>query len=125
MALMYQLNGSDLKVTFVDGDLQGKKSLIVEDTTLGGAVQSFSGDQITATETAYGSAVTVPLNVTVDSGGRFFTLFIPKFGGPFRARSISTAGLVTTKRGPVEVPALETTNYRGLELAGTVSTIDT
>lgn len=125
MAFMYQLSGTGVNVTYVDHDLRGKKSLIIEETAIHGGVHSFAGDQITATETTYGSAITVLLNVSIDSGSRLFTLFIPKFGGAFRARPVSTAALITTKRGPVESPALETTNYRGFELTGTVSAIDT
>ena len=125
MALLYQLSGPGFHVTYVDSDLAGKPSLIIEDTSFGGTIHSFSGDQVVPGETSYGSTVTVALDVTIDSGSRLFTLFIPKFGGAFRVRPVSTAALVTTKRGPVELPALETTNYRGFEVTGTVAAVET
>jgi hypothetical protein len=125
MALSYELEDKNVQVSYVDSNIGGKKQLTIVENGISGGVHSFSDGQITSTDTVFGQAVTVTLKVSIDSGNRLFTLFIPKLAGAFRARPLSTVALLTTNRGVVSAPELTSRNYEALDLTGTVSTIDT
>jgi len=62
---------------------------------------SFSGDQIRVTESPLGNLVTVTTDMTTDTGGTTFTLVVPTVALVGPSLSISTFGVTTTHRGPV------------------------
>ena len=126
MSLDYELENDELHVSYVDGDLQGKKQLTITEKGVSGSVQHFADGDITQSESIFGDSVTVTLKITIDGGSRLFTLFLPKLaGGVPRAKPVSTVALLTTNAGPVAAPNLRSRSYQAMTLSGVVAAIDT
>lgn len=100
---LYVLSGGGIHVTYSTTGLQGQPHL-----TYSSAFQShtFSGNQITTTQTPIGTLVTVTIHMTVDSGSTTFTLLVPvvNLNSPTDIVHITTEGVTTHHRFSV-IPA--------------------
>jgi hypothetical protein len=107
---LYVLSGQGLDITYSTTSFDGKPRFTYHDTT---QLQQFTGDEISATDSPFGT-------LTVDLGNTTFTLVLPRVnlqGG--RGHSICTIGVTTLNRtmlgsiGHAQMTSYHVTTLRG------------
>jgi len=89
--------------------------------TDGPNVKEFSSNEITTNETALGSLVSVPLVMTVDTGGEKFAFFLPQLQVSMgKTEEFITVGIHEKFSGP---DSLNPPSWRSIELHGTAQTV--
>jgi hypothetical protein len=117
---LYQLQGAGIYITYSTGGFGSKLNFTYQDAN---GSRSFSGDQITVTQTPIGNVVTVTIRLTVDTGSTSFSVLIPNvnLAGPNQAAPVDTVGITTIHRFSI-VPTFDrgqTELYQFTPLSGT------
>ena len=85
--------------------------------------KSFTAAQVATDSTALGSLVSVPLLVTVDTGGERFGFYLPQLDVPPGAsEDFSTIGIYERFGGPDSFPR-RPSSWRCIEVRGTAQTV--
>jgi len=102
---LYQLHGKGLCVTYSTTSIEGRPRFSYQDSQEN---KSFSGDEITVTQSPIGALVTVVIRVVPDAGSTSFSVLIPLVNLSSSAPSapISTDGITTVHRSSI-APALD------------------
>lgn len=89
----------------------------------GAEVKTFKNNEITTNDTALGSLVSIPLLLTVDTGGERFGFFLPQIDVPMgQTADFKTVGVREKFGGPDSIPHAAPT-WRCVELRGTAQTV--
>ncbi|MFO0762949.1 MAG: hypothetical protein U0359_41320 [Byssovorax sp.] len=116
---LYQLQGSNLHITYSTSGIDGKAHFTYQDAH---QTLSFRGDEIRTQETEIGMLVSVSLRRTVDTGSTTFTVLIPTVRlDQGHSAPVSTEGITTIHRFSV-IPAFnkgQTELYNVAGLRGT------
>jgi hypothetical protein len=117
---LFDLRGPGVTVNYAASSLDGRPRLTY---TAGGKTLNFSGDEITAADTALGTLVTVQIAATPDLSTTTFTVVIPRINvDPGQAAQVRTQGITTVERTSIGGPALvrgQLQTYRVTSLWGT------
>ena len=99
-ANLYDLYGTNLRVTYSSTGIDGKPHFLYQDQT---QALSFTGDEIRTAKSEIGTLVTVSISRTVDTGFTSFTLVVPSVDlDQSRQATITTLGITTMHRaGPI------------------------
>ena len=121
MANKFTLRGHQVDVSYTIGANPSLPALIYQDGTIS---KDFLPNAIHTDPTDLGNLVTVPLEVTIDSGGTTFSVFLPTFDVP-RGQSVEfkTIGIYKEVRGPVILPAQQKVTWRTIQMYGTAETV--
>ena len=94
---LFQLSGHGIHITYSTTGMAGKPGLTYQDAH---GSHSFTGAQITSTETPIGSLVTVTLQMTTDRGSTTFSILVPriKVAGPNQSVPIRTEAITTVHK---------------------------
>jgi hypothetical protein len=116
----FVLKGSGVEVDYTIGATIGLPSLIYVD---GAFEKTFTAPEILTDNTGLGELVSVPLILTVDTGGERFGFFLP-FIDVARGHTahFHTIGVYETFSGPNSVPHRPST-WRCIELSGTAQSV--
>lgn len=121
MANKFTLNGHHVDVSYTIGANPSLPALTYQDEALS---KDFLPNAIHTDPTDLGNLVTVALEVTIDSGGTTFSVFLPTFDVP-RGQSVEfkTIGIYKEVRGPVILPAQQKVTWRTIQMYGTAETV--
>jgi hypothetical protein len=121
MANKFTLKGHHVDVSYTIGANPSLPALTYQDETIS---KDFQPDAIHTDPTSLGNLVTVALEVTIDSGGTTFSIFLPTFDVP-RGQSVEfkTIGIYKEVRGPVILPAQQMVTWRTIQMYGTAETV--
>lgn len=107
---LYQLHGRGLSVSFSTTSFEGRPRFSYQDSQ---GTKTFSGDEITLTQSPIGTLATVVIQVVPDAGSTTFTLLIPTVNlannpppAAVPPAPIRTDGITTVTRGSI-APALD------------------
>jgi hypothetical protein len=118
MAIIYELHTlpiGGIQIEYTEGG-----SFVYREGTLN---KTFTAAEVTTNSTGLGTLVSVPLLLTIDTGGRRFGVFLPGTDlSPGQSASVSTVGVTESFSGPDSFPRRLTT-WSCVSLQGTV--IDT
>jgi hypothetical protein len=116
----FVLKGPGVEVDYTIGATPGLPALVY---TAGAFHKSFTSSQILTNDTGLGELVSVPLILTIDTGGERFGFFLP-FIDVARGQTAHffTVGVYETFSGPDSIPHRPST-WRCIELAGTAQSI--
>ncbi|HUB45243.1 MAG TPA: DUF1843 domain-containing protein [Acetobacteraceae bacterium] len=116
MAIIYNLSTSAIggvQVQYTEGG-----SFVYTEGTL---TKTFTSAEVTTDSTGLGTLVSVPLLLTIDTGGSRFGVFLPTVElSPGQTASVTTVGVTETFSGPDSFPRRPTT-WRCMALQGTVT----
>jgi hypothetical protein len=116
----FVLKHHQIEVDYTIGITPGLPALIYKD---GPDVKTFQTGEITTSETALGSFVSVPLVKTIDTGGESFGFFLPQLTVPSgQTEDFSTAGIFEKFSGPDSIPP-RPPSWSCIELHGTAQTV--
>jgi hypothetical protein len=118
----FVLKGSGVEVDYTIGITPGLPALIYTDGAFQKSFTSLSG-QIVSNDTGLGELVSVPLILTIDTGGERFGFFLP-FIDVARGQKahFHTVGIYETFGGPDSIPHRPST-WRCIEMAGTAESV--
>jgi hypothetical protein len=120
MANKFVLKGSGVEVDYTIGITPGLPALIYTD---GAFQKSFTSSQIRSDDTGLGELVSIPLIVSIDTGGVRFGFFLPSIDVPKGQTAIfRTVGVYETFSGPDSIPHRPST-WRCIEMVGTAQTV--
>jgi hypothetical protein len=115
------LRHHDITVEYTVGITPGIPALTYSDGN--SPAVNFTDAEITTNETALGTLVSVPLRLTVDTGGERFGFFLPQLDVPDgQAGYFETAGVYETFSGPDSFPQLPP-SWRAIEMHGTARSV--
>jgi hypothetical protein len=121
MANKFTLKGSGVEVDYTIGANPSFPAFIYKDKTIS---KSFLPSEVHTDPTDLGNLVTVALELTVDTGGTTFSVFLPTFEVPMgKAVKFETIGIYKEVRGPVILPAQQTVTWRTIYMHGTAETV--
>ena len=107
MANRYLLQGNGVHVEYTIGGNPGFTALTY---TEGGNTKNFTPAQITTENTGLGTMVSVPLVLSIDTGGTRFGFFLPEVQVALgQSISVTTVGVTETFSGPDSFPHRATT----------------
>jgi hypothetical protein len=113
MPIIYALSGGGIQIDYTVGS-----SLVFKQ---GGTTKTFTAAEITSDQTGLGTLVSVPLRLTIDTGGSRFGLFLPTVELTVgQSASVTTIGVTETFSGPDSIPRRPTT-WQCVCLEGTVT----
>jgi hypothetical protein len=117
----FVLKHRQIEVEYTIGITPGLPALIYNDGS--SAAKNFTSSEITMDDTALGSLISVPLLITVDTGGERFGFFLPELDVPPRqTENFTTVGVYETFGGPDSFPS-RSPSWRSIELHGTAQTV--
>jgi hypothetical protein len=121
MANKFTLSGHQVDVSYTIGANPSFPALTYQDETIS---KDFLPNAIHTDPTDLGNLVTVALEMTSDSGGTTFSVFLPTFDVP-RGQSVEfkTIGIYKEVRGPVILPAQQKVTWRTIQMYGTAETV--
>jgi hypothetical protein len=121
VANKYVLKGSGVEVEYTIGITPGLPALVYRD---GAFERSFTSAQIQSNDTGLGELVSVPLILSVDTGGERFGFFLPLVQVAARGQTVnfSTVGIYEIFSGPDSVPH-RPSSWRCIEMAGTAQDV--
>jgi hypothetical protein len=121
MANKFTLSGHQVDVSYTIGANPSFPALTYRDETIS---KDFLPNAIHTDPTDLGSLVTVALEVTIDSGGTTFSVFLPTFDVPLgQSVEFKTIGIYKEVRGPVILPAQQRVTWRTIQMYGTAETV--
>jgi hypothetical protein len=99
----FVLRHGPVEVDYRPGVVAGATALVYSD---GGSVHlSFTAAEITTDQTGLGTLVSVPLRLTIDTGGERFGFFLPELDvAAGQSRGFRTVGVYWTFGGPDSFP---------------------
>jgi Domain of unknown function (DUF1843) len=113
MAITYTLSGGGIQIEYKVGG-----SFFF---TQGGTTKTFTAAEITTDQTGLGELVSVPLVLTIDTGGSRFGVFVPVVELMLgQSAPVTTIGVTESFSGPNSIPRRPTT-WQCVALQGTVS----
>ncbi len=116
----FVLKGSHVVVEYTIG---ANPSLTALTYTDGAFSKSFKPDAIKTDDTGLGELVSVPLIVTIDTGGERFGFFLPSIDVPEgQTAHFHTIGVYEMFSGPDSIPHRPST-WRCIEMSGTAQTV--
>lgn len=117
----YVLKGSGVEVDYTIGASQAIPALVYKQ---GAFQKSFSAREIQTDDTGLGQLVSVPLIVSVDTGGQRFGFFLPLLEVAARNQTVNfhTIGIYETFSGPDSVPH-RPSSWRCIKMAGTAESV--
>ena len=117
----FTLKHDEVEVEYTIGITPGITALVYQHGS--SAPKDFTEAQITTDQTGLGTLVSVPLVLTVDTGGERFGFFLPQIDVP-RGESVEfrTVGVYEKFSGPDSFPH-RNPSWRGIELHGTAQTV--
>jgi hypothetical protein len=116
MAIIYNLSTQAIGGIQVEYTVGG--SFVYREGTL---TKTFTSAEVTTDNTGLGTQVSVPLLLTIDTGGSRFGVFLPTVElSPGQSASVSTVGVTETFSGPDSFPRRPTT-WGCMPLQGTVT----
>ncbi|WP_233860269.1 hypothetical protein [Paraburkholderia sp. HD33-4] len=112
----FVLKGSGVEVDYTIGITPGFPSLVYRD---GVFEKVFASTQIQSNDTGLGELVSVPLILSVDTGGQRFGFFLPLVDIATRDQTVQfrTVGIYETFSGPDSIPRRPST-WRCIEMKG-------
>jgi hypothetical protein len=121
MANKFTLSGHQVDVSYTIGANPSFPALTYQDETIS---KDFLPNAIHTDPTDLGNLVTVALEMTIDSGGTTFSVFLPTFNVPRgQAVEFKTIGIYKEVRGPVILPAQQKVTWRTIQMYGTAETV--
>ena len=121
MANKFTLSGDQVDVSYTIGANPSFPALTYRDETIS---KDFLPNAIHTDPTELGNLVTVALEVTIDSGGTTFSVFLPTFDVPLgQSVEFKTIGIYKEVRGPVILPAQQRVTWRTIQMYGTAETV--
>lgn len=116
----FVLKGSGIEVEYTTGATIGFPALTYTD---GAFQRTFTANEILTEDTGLGELVSVPLILTVDTGGERFGFFLP-FVEVSRGHTAGfhTVGVFETFSGPNSIPHRPST-WRCIEMSGTAQSV--
>ena len=116
----FTLKGSQVVVEYTVG---GNPSFTALTYDSGAFHKSFTPAAIKTDDTGIGELVSIPLIVTVDTGGERFGFFLPLIDVPSGQKAhFHTIGIYETFSGPNSIPHRPST-WRSVELHGTAESV--
>jgi hypothetical protein len=116
----FVLTHHQIEVDYTVGISPGLTALTYKD---GAEVKTFKSNEITTNDTALGSLVSIPLLLTVDTGGERFGFLLPQIDvARGQTTDFKTVGVHETFGGPDSIPHVAPT-WRCIELRGTAQTV--
>jgi len=116
----FVLKGSHVVVDYTIGANPSFTALTYTD---GAFSKSFTPAAVTTNDTGLGELISVPLIVTVDTGGERFGFFLPLIDVPQgQTAHFHTVGVYEMFSGPDSIPHGPST-WRCIELSGTAQTV--
>jgi hypothetical protein len=116
----FVLKHHEIEIDYTIGITPGLVALTYKD---GPSVSSFKTNEITTTETALGSLVSVSLVKTIDTGGEVFGFFLPQLDvPPGQTAKVTTAGVYEKFTGPDSIPRLPP-SWRCVDFHATAQTV--
>ena len=116
MAIIYNLSSpgvGGIQVEYTEGGSFTFKE--------GSTTKTFTATEVTTNSTGIGTLVSVPLVMTIDTGGSRFGVFLPTPAlSPGQSASVTTVGVTETFGGPDSFPRRPTT-WSCVRLHGTVT----
>ncbi len=107
MANRYVLTGNGIQVDYTIGAKPAFPALIL---TEGASTKTFTPAQITTDQTGLGTLVSVPLVISIDTGGSRFGFFLPPAQLALgQSVPVTTIGVIETFSGPDSFPHRPTT----------------
>ena len=117
----FTLTGSHVVVDYTVG---GNPSFTALTYTDGAFNRSFTPAQIKTDDTGLGELVSIPLILTIDTGGERFGFFLPFIDVPMgQTAHFHTVGIYETFSGPDSFPRRPST-WRCIELSGKAETVE-
>jgi hypothetical protein len=121
MANKFTLSGHQVDVSYTIGANPSFPALTYHDETIS---KDFLPNAVHTDPTDLGNLVTVALEVTIDSGGTTFSVFLPTFDVPLgQSVEFKTIGIYKEVRGPVIRPAQQRVTWRTIQMYGTAETV--
>ena len=116
----FVLKHHKIEIQYTIGITPGLLALIYKD---GPEEKTFKSSEITTSDTALGSLVSVPLLRTIDTGGELFGFFLPVLEVPSgQAEKFSTVGVYEKFSGPNSIPRVPP-SWNCIELHGAAQTV--
>jgi hypothetical protein len=116
----FVLKGSGVEVDYTIGETIGLLALVYMD---GAFQKTFTAPEILTDNTGLGELVSVPLLLTIDTGGERFGFFLPFINvAPHQTAHFHTIGVYETFSGPNSVPHRPST-WRCIEMSGTAQSV--
>jgi hypothetical protein len=116
----FVLKGSGVEVDYTIGITPGIPALRYRD---GAFEREFTSNQIQSNDTGLGELVSVPLILSIDTGGQRFGFFLPLVDvARDRTVHFRTVGIYETFSGPDSVPHRPST-WRCIEMTGTAQSV--
>jgi len=116
----YVLKGSHVVVEYTVGANPSFPALTYTD---GAFTKSFKPDVIKTDDTGLGELVSIPLIVTIDTGGERFGFFLPSIDVPQgQTAHFHTVGIYEMFSGPDSIPHRPSC-WRCIEMSGTAQTV--
>jgi hypothetical protein len=116
----FVLKGSGVEVDYTIGITPGLPALFYTD---GAFQKSFTSSQILSNDTGLGQLVSIPLIVSIDTGGVRFGFFLPSIEvAKDKTATFRTVGVYETFSGPDSIPRRPST-WRCIEMVGTAQSV--
>jgi len=113
MAIIYALSGGGIQIDYTVGT-----SFVFKQ---GGTTKTFTDGEIITDQTGLGTLVSVPLMLTIDTGGSRFGVFVPTVQLTVgQSAPVTTIGATESFSGPNSIPRRPTT-WQCVALQGTVT----
>jgi hypothetical protein len=107
----------------VDYTIGGNPSFTALEYKAGAFQKSFTPSQVTSENTGLGRQVSVPLILSIDTGGERFGFFLPSIDVPMgQTATFHTVGVYETFSGPDSIPHRPST-WRCVEMHGTAQNV--
>jgi len=113
MPIIYALSGGDIQIDYTVGG-----SFVFKQ---GGTTRTFTAAEVSVDQTGLGTQVSVPLQLTIDTGGSRFGVFVPAEELTIgQSASVNTIGVTESFSGPNSIPRRPTT-WNCVALQGSVT----
>lgn len=116
----FVLKHDHIEVDYTIGITPGLTALTYKDGT---TTKSFTSAQITTENTSLGSLVSVPLVISIDTGGERFGFFLPQLDVPSgKTEKFTSVGVYDKFSGPDSVPRTPP-SWCCIDMHGTAQTV--
>ena len=107
MANKYVLSGNGIEIDYTIGANPSFPALTFKEGT---TTKTFKPAQITTDQTGVGTLVSIPLHMSIDTGGTRFGFFLPAVQLTLgQTAPVTTIGVIETFSGPDSIPHRPTT----------------
>jgi len=116
----FTLKHHQIEVDYTVGITPGLTALTYKDGT---TTKNFTSAQITTESTSLGSLVSVPLVISIDTGGERFGFFLPQLDVPSgKTEKFTSVGVYDKFSGPDSVPRTPP-SWTCIDMHGTAQTV--